>query len=70
MSGTPDFLADLKTNGLLRTLCSHNPKTFEIRPIRATFSCFAGIKGMFFHASMKHMPLIPWFRLYYANCSK
>jgi len=46
---TPD------TYGLLRTLCSHNPKTFEIRPIRATFSCFAGPNIMLFHASMKRM---------------
>ena len=41
--------------GLLRTLCSRNPKTFEIRPIRATFSCFTGPKVMLFHASMKCM---------------
>ena len=46
---TPD------TYGLLRTLCFHNPKTFEIRPNRAIFSCFVGLKVMFFHASMKHM---------------
>jgi len=43
------------TYGLLRTLCSRNPKTFEIRPVRATFSCFAGPKVMLFHASMKRM---------------
>ena len=43
------------TNGLLRTLCSRNPKTFEIRPNRATFSCFAGPKVILFHASMKSM---------------
>jgi len=28
-------------------------KTFEIRPARAAFSCFAGPKVMLFHASMK-----------------
>ena len=43
------------TNGLLRTLCSRNPKTFEIRPVRATFSCFADPKVILFHASMKSM---------------
>ena len=43
------------TYGLLRTLCSRNPKTFEIRPIRATFSCFSGHKVILFHASMKRM---------------
>jgi len=43
------------TYGLLRTLCSRNPKTFEIRPVRATFSCFAGPKVMLFHASIKRM---------------
>ena len=35
------------TNGLLRTLCSRNPKTFEIRPNQATFSCFADPKVIF-----------------------
>jgi len=30
-------------------------QSFEIRPIRATFSCFAGPKVMLFHASMKRM---------------
>ena len=32
-------------HGFLLALCSRNPKTFEIRPIRATFSCFAHPKG-------------------------
>ena len=33
-------------------------KTFEIRPFRAAFSCFAGPKVIFFHASMKKYDLL------------
>ena len=33
-------------------------KTFEIRPIRATFSCFTGPKVILFHASMKKYDLL------------
>ena len=36
-------------------------KTFEIRPIRATFSCFTGPKVMLFHASMKRITFWPWY---------
>ena len=34
-------------------------KTFEIRPIRTAFSCFAGLKVTFFHASMKQVTFDP-----------
>ena len=54
-----DFFAYTKAgrnvNLVISILCSRNSKTFEIRPIRATFSCFAGSKVMFFHSSMKNM---------------
>ena len=30
-------------------------KTFEIRPVGLLSHVFAGLKVMFFHASMKHM---------------
>ena len=45
---------------MMPTDCSalHAPailKTFEIRPVRASFSCFTGPKVMCFHAGMKHM---------------
>ena len=33
-------------------------KTFEIRPFRAAFSCFAGPKVILFHASMKKYDLL------------
>ena len=36
-------------------------KTFEIRPVRATFSCFTGPKVMLFHASMKRITFWPWY---------
>ncbi len=43
-------------------LCAHALlKTFEIRPIRATFSYFAGPKLMLFHASMNSMTFCPWY---------
>ena len=54
VSGSKGILTS-DTYGLLRTLCSRNPK---IRPIRATFSCFAGPKVMLFHASMKKHDLL------------
>ena len=62
MLGSKGILT-LDTYGLLRTLCS--PKTFEIRPARATFSCFGGPKVMLFHASMKRMTFWPWYHIIY-----
>ena len=38
-------------------------KTFEIRPIRAAFSCFAGLKVTFFHAGMKQVTFRPWYHM-------
>ena len=58
------------TNGLLRILCSRNPKTFEIRPNRATFSCFAGPQVILFHASMKSMNFWPWYHFICFRFSK
>ena len=42
-------------------------ETFEIRPDRAAFSCFAGPKVMYFHASMKYMIFVPWYHYIYKN---
>lgn len=33
-------------------------KIFDIHPIRATFSCFAGSEVILFHASMKKYELL------------
>jgi hypothetical protein len=60
------YLSRFNIYGLLRTLCFHNPKTFELRPYRAAFSCFAGPKAMLFHTSMKRKAFWPWFNIYFS----
>jgi len=40
-------------HGLLRTACSHNPKTFGFRPVGLRPHVLAGLKYMLFYASIK-----------------
>lgn len=70
MLGSKGILNPL-IHGFLRTLCSRNPKTFEIR----SFFCekwllshvFAGPKVMYFHASMKYMTFCPLYQIIMSN---
>ena len=57
------MINDVESNDLLTLIPRISPhygapeilKTFEICPNRAAFSCFEGLKGILFHASMKRM---------------